>query len=332
MKRNNLKVFLTILLVQIFIPGSLAWAHGGEPHGDASPISSGSLGGSIKLSEEAKKNLGIETMDADFQTIETTVRCFSEIEPVPTKVQLITTRFSGRIMEVFVNVGGYVNKGDLLVKVESRQIGNPPPQVEIRALADGTITEHHVFAGESVEPDKILFKIIDLTTIYNKCHIYEVDIGKIKQGQNARVYIESFPDKNFEGVVDILGGQLEEGTRTLPVWIKVNNPNREILPNMRSEAYIITGKTWKSIVVAREAVLGEAGNDFVFVEKGGLYVKQPVVVGVHDDRYVEIKNGLLPGDVVVLKGNYQLQFVPAYGEPEKDKTGGKRDDKKNAQQ
>lgn len=326
----RLSLALTIAVVLLF--PQLSRAHGGESHGDASPISNGSLGGPIKLSEEAKKNLGIEIMDADFQTIETTVRCFSEIEPVPAKVQLITTRFSGRIMEVFVNVGDYVNKGDLLVKVESRQIGNPPPQIEIRALAGGTITEHHVFAGESVEPDKILFKIIDLTTIYNKCHVYEADIGKIKQGQNARVYMESFPDKNFEGVVDILGGQLEEGTRTLPVWIKVNNPNREILPNMRSEAYIIIGETKKSIVVAREAILGEAGNDFVFVEKGEFYVKQPVVVGVYDDRYIEIKNGLLPGDVVVLKGNYQLQFVPVYVESEKDKIGGKRDDKKKVQQ
>ena len=313
----------------LFFP-QLSWAHAGEPHGDTSPISSGSLGGPIKLSEEAKKNLGIETMDADFRTIETTVRCFSEIEPVPTKVQLITTRFSGRVMEVFVNMGDYVNKGDLLAKAESLQIGNPPPQVEIRALASGTITEHHIFAGESVEPNKVLFKIVDLTTVYSKCHVFEADVSQIKRGQKSRVYLESFPNKYFDGIVDILSGQLEEGTRTLPVLIKIDNPKTELLPNMRAEGQIITGETKKSIVVERKAVLGEAGNDFVFVERGEFYVKQPVVVGVHDDRYVEIKNGLLPGDVVVLNGNYQLQFVPAYGESEKDKTDGKKDDKKKA--
>lgn len=317
----NLFLVLTIADVLFFSPS--IWAHGGEPHGDASPVSNGSLGGPIKLSEEAKKNLGIETMDADFRTIETTVRCFSEIEPVPTKVQLITTRFSGRVLEVFVNMGDYVEKGDLLAKAESLQIGNPPPQVEIRALAGGTITEHHIFAGESVEPNKVLFKIVDLTTVYSKCHVFEADIGQIKRGQKSRVYLESFPNKYFDGIVDILSGQLEEGTRTLPVFIKIENLETELLPNMRAEGHIITAEIKKSIVVAREAVLGEAGGDFVFVEKGAFYVKQPVVVGVHDDRYVEIKNGLLPGDAVVLQGNYQLQFVPAYVESEKDKTDGR---------
>src|SRR3990167_3291910 len=288
------KCGLSIAVGALLLFPNLSCAHGGEQHGEASPVSSGSLGGPIKLSEEAKKNLGIETIDADFQTIETTVRSFCEIEPVPTKVQWITTRFSGRVLEVFVNMGDYVEKGDLLAKAESLQIGNPPPQVEIRALASGTITEHHIFAGESIEPNKMLFKIVALKTVYSKCHVFEADVGQIKHGQKSRVYVESFPDKYFDGVVDILGGQLEEGTRTLPVLIKIENPKTELLPNMRAEGQIITGETKQSIVVAKEAVLGEAGNDFVFVEKGEFYVKQPVVVGVHDDRYVENKSGLLP--------------------------------------
>jgi len=324
--RINTLVLSLAFGAMFFLP-QLVRAHGGEPHGDASPISSGSLGGPIKLSEEAKKNLGIETIEADFRSVESLVKCFSEIEPVPTNVQLITTRFSGRVLKVFVNMGDYVEKGDLLAKAESLQIGNPPPQVEIRALASGTITEHHIFAGESVEPNKVLFKIIDLSTVYSKCHVYESDVGQIKHGQKARVHVESFSDKYFNGVVDILGGQLEEGTRTLPVWIKINNQSKELLPNMRAEGYIVTGKSRKSIVVEKLAVLGEAGNNFVFVEKGKFYVKQPVVVGIHDDRYVEIKKGLLPGDSVVLTGNYQLQFVPAYQEPEEEKKDSKKDKK-----
>ncbi len=288
------------------------WAHGGEQHGEPSPMGGGTFGGPVKLSEEAKKNLGLETEEADLRTIETFVKCFGVVEPIPTQVQLVTTRISGRVLQVFANMGDAVEEGKLLAKMESRQIGDPPPQVEIKAPAAGVITEHHVFAGEPIEPDKVLFKIMNLAALYVKCHIYEADLAQIKLQQKVRVYVESFPGKSFEGVVEILGGQLEEETRTLPVWIRVGNPDSGLLPNMRAEGHLITGEVTNAVAVPRAAVLGDAGNYFVFLEKGEFYVRQPVVLGVRDDRYAEIKEGLLPGDRAVTQGNYQLQFAPAY--------------------
>ena len=119
--------------------------------------------------------------------------------------------------------------------------------------------------------------------------------------------------------MEILGGQLEEETRTLPVWIKVENPKSELLPNMRAESHLITGEVKDAVAAPKEALLGESGHYFVFMEKGKYFVRQSVVIGVRDDQYVEIKEGLLPGDRVVTKGNYQLQFAPAYTEEDQAK-------------
>ncbi len=325
------RIFLIIF--QLTAGWNPAAAHEGEPHGEPPPTAVSNIGGPVMLSGEAKKNLGLQLEDTDLRTIYSLIKCYGMVDPIPTKVHWVTVRISGRVLQVFVNLGDSVEKGTLLAKVESRQIGEPPPQIEIQSPVKGIITEHHVFAGEPVEPDKVLFRIMDLSTVYVKCHIYEADIAKVKQGQRARIYVESFPDKFFEGEVDILGGQLEEETRTLPVWLKVENPRRELLPNMRAESNLITGEAADAITVPVEAVLGDAGNYFVFlekgeyIEKGTYFVRQPVVVGMRDDRYVEIKEGLLPGDRVVVKGNYQLQFMPAYS-PEKDEDDVKAKGKK----
>jgi hypothetical protein len=61
-------------------------------------------------------------------------------------------------------------------------------------------------------------------------------------------------------------------------------------------------------------MLGEAGSLFVFVQSDTdelIYERKPVVVGMKDDRYAEIIEGVFPTDKVVVDGNYQLQYVAA---------------------
>ncbi|MEO7797987.1 MAG: efflux RND transporter periplasmic adaptor subunit, partial [Opitutaceae bacterium] len=76
---------------------------------------------------------------------------------------------------------------------------------------------------------------------------------------------------------------------------------------------IVTAEADSVIAAPLSAVLGEAGNLFVFVQSDKdphTYTRTPVVVGQRDDRYVEIVEGVLPGANVVTVGNYQLQYVP----------------------
>ena len=77
---------------------------------------------------------------------------------------------------------------------------------------------------------------------------------------------------------------------------------------------IVVGQVDSAIVVPVNAVLGEAGELFVFIqsEDNALkFVRRSVVVGARDDRYLEIIEGVLPGEKVVTTGNYQLQYVTA---------------------
>ncbi|MBI5942734.1 MAG: efflux RND transporter periplasmic adaptor subunit [Chloroflexi bacterium] len=308
MKNPISKLCIVLVLAMFAALSAPVWAHEGEQHGTPAPAA-GSIGGPVRLSGQARKNLGLETGMADLRPIETIVKCFGVVEAVPDKVNYISVRSPGQATKVLVNQGDAVKKDDLLAEVESRQIGDPPPTIQVKATMAGTVMERHLFVGEPIEPDKVLFRIADLSTVHVKCHVYEADVGIVALGQKSRFYFEAYPDQSFKGTVELIGGELEEETRSLPVWFRLDNPKLRLRPNMRAEVRIVRGAIPDVLAVPVNAVLGDAGNYFVYVENGDVYERKTVVIGKRDDRYVEITDGLVPGDVVVTQGNYQLQFA-----------------------
>lgn len=69
---------------------------------------------------------------------------------------------------------------------------------------------------------------------------------------------------------------------------------------------IVVGGGVDVLAIPIEALIATEGEDFVFVEEKGAFRRADVVLGARDDRYVEIKRGLLPGDLVVTDGKQQV--------------------------
>ena len=81
---------------------------------------------------------------------------------------------------------------------------------------------------------------------------------------------------------------------------------------MRAEFSIVTSTRDGVMTVPRESVQGDASGRFVYIadyELKNAFVKTPVQLGAQNDRFVEITNGLLPGDQVVTRGAYALGFA-----------------------
>jgi len=293
-------------------PAARLLAHAGH---DKAPgeDSAGPLTGPITITPEAAKNLGLKLETADLRTLEKTLSALGHVEVDPARVVSLTSRISGRVTRLAVNEGDQVAQGDFLLEIESRQVGEPPPRIEFKASIGGTVLDRHIFTGDSVEPDAHLLKIADLSSLYIVARIYEGQIAQIQPNQKVRVRSEAYPDQLFEGTVEGHTAQLDPETRTLGVRVRVPNPGLRLLPNMRATLTIVTAEADSVIAVPLSAVLGEAGNLFVFVQDDKdpqTFLRTPVVVGQRDDRYVEIVEGVLPGANVVTVGNYQLQYVP----------------------
>ena len=98
----------------------------------AESISPERAANSIILDENGVKNLRIETVAAEERDFEETIFAIGRIEEIPANRSVLSSRIAGKAVAVNAFVGGTVEKGDVLVEVESRQPGNPPPTSSAR--------------------------------------------------------------------------------------------------------------------------------------------------------------------------------------------------------
>lgn len=310
MKPNHLKLLTTLALAVVFAPAMLA--HEGHDKAPGEGEAPGT--GPIAITAEAKNNLALKVEEAELRTLDKTVLVFGQIEVIPNHSAAVSSRIAGRVTDVKVSDGESVKKGQVVVEVESLQLGDPPPRVQYHAPIDGIVIDRHVVQGDSVEPNKHLMEIVDLSDVYAEGRIFEGQVAAIKTSQKVRVSVESYPKEEFTGTVDLLSGTLDAETRTLKVWVRIKNPDFKLRPNMRARLNIVTAQADSVVTVPLSAVLGEAGHYFAFVQSDAdelVYERKPVVVGMKDDRYAEIIEGVFPTDKVVVDGNYQLQYVAA---------------------
>jgi len=240
------------------------------------------------------------------------------VELDPSRVAVVASRISGRIVRLAVKEGDTVAKGDFLIEIETRQIGDPPPKVEFTAPIKGTIIEQPVFTGDSVNPEGRLLTIADLSELYVVGRVFEGQVAQVKKGQSVRLRAEAYPEENFTGTVEGYTPRLDPETRTLGIRVRVANADGKLLPNMRTTLNVITAEADSVITVPHSAILGETGNFFVFVQDDKnpqVFLRTPVVLGLRDDRYIEVVEGVLPGAQVAVSGNYQLQYVTPHAKP-----------------
>ncbi len=270
----------------------------------------------VILDEAGVKNLRIETVMVEERDFDSTVFAVGRVEEIPGNQYSVSSRITGRAIEVNAFVGDRVKEGEVLVKVESRQPGDPPPTIELRAPHAGLITASHVLKGQPVEPDKDLLDISDRSEMWVVARIPEQRAAGIRPGTEARII---FPALGGEPIVAELlrfGVQADRHAGTVEGIFPVPNKDGWLLPGMRAEFEIIVASRPNVLAVPEEAVQGDPASRVVYVkdfELPNAFVKAPVVLGEKGGGWVEVKEGLFPGDEVVTRGSYSLEFVGGGG-------------------
>src|SRR3989304_9769656 len=309
-KQNYLPLFTVGFMLLITITLSqLVYGHGEEQLGGkegekkASPISN-SIG--VELSDIAQKSIGLKVVEADIRQVEEVLLINGIVKPEPNRVAEVSSRIEGRIEKFYATLGDQVQKGQKLVDIQSRQLGNPPPVVTVSAPISGTVVERSVVLGEAVEPNKHLFHIVDLSKVIVEGDVFESDVSKVKLGQNARIRLDAYPDRVFSGTVSFVASQLDPQKRTLHLWVSVDNKEGLLKPELFARVALVVEHSREALTVPVEAIIDDGAEKFVFVKNGNQFIRQDVATGVSDDRYVEIADGLYPGDQVVTDGNRQI--------------------------
>lgn len=293
------QIWLAALLVAAVTAQNL-FGHGTQIGGG------GEGGGPVMLSKIQQASIGLQTAKADFGSIDTILLLNGSVKIDPDRHAHVTTRISGRVEQLLARVGDRVEKGQKLAVIQSRQLGEPPPTVDVTAPVSGVVNDRPVTLGDSVEPNTELFHIVDLSKVIVIAQVYEEDVAKVKLEQIGRITALSYPTNEFTGKVTFVGLELDPDTRTLPVWLTVDNPDGKLRADMFVKAAVLLAKNSDVLTVPKSAVMSDGGEKFVFVRTGDTFNRVDIQLGAEDDRYLEVKDGLVPGDEVVIQGQREL--------------------------
>ncbi len=120
----------------------------------------------------------------------------------------------------------------------------------IVAPSDGTVTTRFVDVGEVVTAGAPLFELVDLHRLYLKVYVPGVQIGKVRLGLPARLYVDAFPDRPFEATVGYIASKAEftpKEVQTPDERVKLiyavklylaENPDRRLTPGLPADAVI----------------------------------------------------------------------------------------------
>jgi membrane fusion protein, heavy metal efflux system len=317
------KTIATIILITGLGLFSQAFAHEGEDHA-AAPGTESSAGivSTVTLSDTAINNLGIQTVKATIAPRAASVDVNGIVEFLPERQAIITSRAAGRVSEIHVKVGEKVTKGQNLLTIQPIFVGSSP--VSIPSPLTGFVTKQSVVLGQSVTPEAALMEVGDPTEILVRGVMYETpDVTKIQVGQTVRVTSSLIGNDALTGKVQRMDGAYDRGSRTFNVYALVNNPDRRLLANMQVVLSIEITTPADILTVPVKAILGDSGEQFVFVRSGNDFERRSVKLGAKFSNDREVLEGVFPDEEVVTVGNYQLQFAKS-AEPKKE--GEKADD------
>ncbi len=184
----------------------------------------------------------------------------------------------------------------------------------ILAPMDGIILSRDVEIGDAVSSILVLGSTAtlimtegDTTQVYVKGKVDEADIAHVYMGQPARIKVESFRDRVFQGKVTKIAplGVEKDNVTTFEVRVSIDNPGGELKANMTANAEILLDEHKGVLTVPENAVTYDnQKNAFVNVpdkgQKDGTH-KVPVKVGLSNGSATEIISGLKEGDQVVLQ-------------------------------
>ncbi len=178
----------------------------------------------------------------------------------------------------------------------------------LRAPFTGTVAEINGEVGEFVTPSPVgivtppAVDLIDNTCLYITAPIDEVDAPAVRAGMPARITLDAFPERDFNGTVRRVAPyvlDLEKQARTVEIEAIIESAGSNLLPGYSADVEVLI-ETRESVVrIPTQAVLN--GNKvLVYDATEGVLEEREVQTGLANWEHTEIVNGLRDGDQVVV--------------------------------
>ena len=186
--------------------------------------------------------------------------------------------------------------------------GEPTKTMTLLSPHTGVVISKHANEGMRVDPGMTVFRIADLSKVWVLVSLYEYQSPFVQEGQRAVMTLPYIPGQEFEGRVIYVYPYLDEKTRQLQVRLEFENPVGLLKPGMFASIELKSTLASEKTLAPRSAIIDTGQRSVAFVSLGeGRFEPRDVRMGVEtSDGQVEILDGLKPGEMVVVSGQFLL--------------------------
>ncbi len=160
--------------------------------------------------------------------------------------------------------------------------------------------------GATISKNRTIMKIPNVAEMKAVLSVPEFHINKVNVGQQASVILDSVSNRRFSGKVSKVSlvpestSWMDEGEKSYAVEVLIKDDVKGVKPNVSVKTEITIGKLENVLSVPLQALSTSEGQYFCYVKDGGDTVKTKVTIGAMNNSFVEIKEGLNEGDMVLL--------------------------------
>jgi membrane fusion protein, heavy metal efflux system len=185
-----------------------------------------------------------------------------------------------------------MRKVDSTLRVPSPIAG----RVVARNAAPGLLTQ----PGSTPSP----YSVVDLSTMWMLANVVETDAPAYKVGQDVEVRVPAYPDAVFKGRVTAVGSMIDPNTHRQLVRSEIDDPQHLLRSGMFASFVIHVGDPSHSLAVPAEGVVREGDGTMTVWVTGDRrhFTKRTVKLGLQQDGWDQILDGLSPGETVVTDG------------------------------
>ena len=180
----------------------------------------------------------------------------------------------------------------------------------VTAPRSGYVVSKNINPGNFIRNDNNteLFTIGDIQDVWIWANVYETDISRIKRGYLAKVTTLAYPDKLFNGKVDIINNVLDPVTKVMKVKVVIDNKEALLKPEMFANITIENQEGRKAISIPSGAVISEDGKNYViqYKQKCDLKIKEVHILKIQGDKTF-LTDGMEAGEKLIV-GNQILLF------------------------
>jgi multidrug resistance efflux pump len=198
-------------------------------------------------------------------------------------------------------------------KIEMQRAENNVQRMTIKAPMDGIVVMGNIVLngelrqireGDTVAAGQPFMTIVDPRSMVLNATVNQVDAERLRLGMKGTIRLDAYPDVQLPGTLSGIGAMAKISTfrasfvGEIPVRLKIEKMDPRVIPDLTGSGEIVVNTETTTLVAPRSAVFDENGTPVVYVQKGEVWEKKKVDLGLTSFTHVAIRSGVQKGDVI----------------------------------